>query len=271
MNDEKRHDKEPDFHLSKWYLDGVDDEGNVFIGYHATLWWKRLQLHYARAMSFRSEGAMEANTTLRKQNPPQLENSNCTWHPRALKTRGAWKGLLPPIRKTLLRSEDGEVYWQCHLPKARMEVESGGETLRDALGYAEELHLSVKPWRLPFGTLRWGRFLSSGDSVIWISWDGPAPLNLVFHNGVGIEQAVVSDTRIEWDGRNVVLAFSDTAVLLQGPVVSTALAAIPGIDTLFPGAVLNIRECKWRSKGMLTVRGVIKSTGWTIHEVVQWQ
>lgn len=39
------------FALSKWYLDCVSERGDVFIGYAASLSWKKIRLHQVAALS----------------------------------------------------------------------------------------------------------------------------------------------------------------------------------------------------------------------------
>ena len=270
MPAENAQNQPPEFQLSKWYLDAVDQRGDVFIGYQARLRWKRLRLHYASALRYRNGGELETATTLRKLAPPRWHDGALTWQPRLLQTRGTWKPMQAPITRTLLQSERGDIRWRCHYPKARAEVVFHGENLHDALGYAEELELTIKPWQLPFGELRWGRFLSPDACLVWISWDGQQALNLVYHNSRQVGPASITDTEVEWNGGSAVLAFSDTVVLRQGPLVSTALAAIPGVDALFPNVILRAYECKWRSRGRLRFAGARESMGWVIHEVVRW-
>ncbi|HYF95417.1 MAG TPA: hypothetical protein VD969_24665 [Symbiobacteriaceae bacterium] len=38
------------FHLSKWYLDCVAEDGSALIGYRARLRWRSLALEYAAAL-----------------------------------------------------------------------------------------------------------------------------------------------------------------------------------------------------------------------------
>ena len=63
----------------------------------------------------------------------------------------------PPIHRRLFESADGIVDWTCEMPRARTRI---GEVCGD--GYAEVLHMTVPPWKLPIDELRWGRFHGQG-------------------------------------------------------------------------------------------------------------
>jgi hypothetical protein len=58
--------------------------------------------------------------------------------------------------------------------------------------------------------------------------------------------------------------------LRSGRLGSTVLPHVPALGKLFPHSFFNVEERKWRSWGTLTTRDR-SSSGWVIHEVVQWQ
>jgi hypothetical protein len=62
----------------------------------------------------------------------------------------------------------------------------------------------------------------------------------------------------------------ENSVLREGALVKTALSMIPGINKLFPLRILQARECKWLSRGLLKQPDAEESRGWAIHEVVRW-
>ena len=70
------------------------------------------------------------------------------------------------------------VDWHCVLPRG--PVSAGAF---NGLGYAEHLRLTIPPWRLPIRTLRWGRFLSPRNSLVWIDWQGGFTSRTLFLNG----------------------------------------------------------------------------------------
>lgn len=261
------------FSLSKWYLDCVDTRGNVFIGYSAVLKWKKIRLNYANILDYNSDrGIQTATSLLRLPSPLFNHHSLIKWSPSRLKISGQWEGIDTPIQKILLNSDAGApLSWLCYQPKAKAEILLPGQQVRAGLGYAEKLEMSVKPWKLPLAELRWGRFLSESDTIVWINWQGEMPVNWVFYQGNPVSQAIVGDDFVSINRGEILLQFSDSLVLREGPLISTALSGIPGIRDLFPAKILNTYECKWRSKGTLIKPNRKTSQGWIIHEVVKWE
>jgi hypothetical protein len=120
------------FVLSKWYLDCVSDEGRVFIGYAATLRWRRFRLGYMSAIEREPGGGVAERSTLRGHREPELRGDTLLWRAPRLQLAARWTAASPaaaagparPLR--LLDSASGRVDWTCHLPHARATVEVGG-------------------------------------------------------------------------------------------------------------------------------------------------
>jgi hypothetical protein len=260
----------PDFSLRKWYLDCVADNGDTFIGYSAALRWKALTLHYSSITSSRRNSAASTNTSLRKSSFPRMSGRLIDWSSKALNLVGAWTPMSEPIQQTLYDSSEGMVTWSCVHPRSKADITFGGNRHIAGLGYAEYLELTVKPWQLPFSELRWGRFVSERDALVWIEWRGGAPLSVVFHNGKQIRDASISDEQIAIDQGRTVLSLTQRTELRKGVLISTALSEIPMISTFIPPRMLNTYECKWRSRGVLSTNGSSSSSGWAIHEVLRF-
>jgi len=115
--------------------------------------------------------------------------------------------------------------------------------------------------------LRWGRFVSSSDTLVWIDWLGPYTTRLAIHNGRERTLQSVSETELSLDGAT--LRMEEGLQLRAGRLGSTILPGVPGLKKLLPRSLFNIEEHKWRSRGILdTEHG--QSQGWVIHEVVHW-
>ena len=231
--------REP-FHFSKWYLDCVSAEGEAFLAYCAELRWRALRLHYASLLGHSS--------SLRQAPEPVWRDGVLEWDAPDLGVSGRWEALDPPIEATLL---DGDCQWQCLAPRARVDLRVGDRSVR-GLGYAEHLTMTVAPWNLEIDELRWGRFLSETDGLVWIELRGPKPANLRWHNGVPC-------------GEEVELALRDPVVLRDGALAETALAIVPNLLKMFPSRILGLCETKWRSRAALG-----GTEGWAIHEIVKW-
>jgi hypothetical protein len=143
--------------------------------------------------------------------------------------------------------------------------------LRDrcGLGYAEHLTMTVPPWKLPIQTLRWGRFTSASDWIVWIDWQGEFSRRIVYRNGKNAAPSVLEDDRIEFDD-GYRLRMDRSLTIREGALGTTALSAVPGIRKTFPARLLEIDECKWRSRGRLEKPGSPAVEGWAIHEIVTW-
>lgn len=243
----------PEFRLSKWYLDSVTDAGEVTIVYTGALAWGPLRLRLSSLL----EDAT-ARHSLRRQPEPALVGDLLRWRSPALQFEGQWRAQAAAIRETVYAGPHGVVDWHCLMPRAAATLNgrSGG-------GYAERLHMTAPPWALPLRTLRWGRFHSRHDWLVWIDWQGDFQQRIVYHNGVRVQAGHVGDERLELPGGGC-LRLDCALVLRQGP-----LAALPGVDNL-PARLLRVTECKWRSRGCLERPGKAAAPGWAIHEHVEW-
>jgi hypothetical protein len=260
----------PDFLLSKWYLDCVADNGDTFIGYSAALHWKTMALHYTNITTKVGNSKTQTKTSLTEKSFPNINKLTIDWSSKALNLMGTWTILSEPIQRKLYDSPEGGIEWSRLYPRAKADVFFGKKQHIVGLGYAEQIELTIKPWQLPITELRWGRFLSKLDTVVWIDWRGTMPLSLVFYNGRQVNNSVISDDQIIINGGDVILTLTEKTELRQGSLVSTVLSMIPGVTAIFPAKILQAHECKWRSRGSLKKDGSLCSTGWAIHEVVRF-
>jgi len=260
----------PSFVLSKWYFDCVADDGRTFIGYLAELRWKSLAIHYQSILLHPEKDGARTRSSLRRCRPPVVSRSRLTCKSPAFQIDGTWNALEPPIEATVLESDSGTIQWHCLRPRAAARVRIGKAQTISGLGYAEHVRLTIPPWRLPLQELRWGRFLSATDSLIWMDWRGPYSKRLVFHNGSAVLAGTITDQQVVLRDHEAVLDFESSCVVREGAVAKTALSIIPRVEKLFPMPVLGIRECKWKSRAVLRRSGMAVTNGWAIHEVVQW-
>jgi hypothetical protein len=94
------------------------------------------------------------------------------------------------------------IRWHCVCPNADATIRIGDDTVQ-GLGYAEHLTMTLKPWRLPFDELRWGRFLSAADTLIWIQWRGSMSRTWIWVDGAERQRAGVTEVSpiTKTDGR----------------------------------------------------------------------
>jgi hypothetical protein len=183
-----------------------------------------------------------------------------------LRVAGTWTATTAPFQHTVYQNACGSVFWNCLQPASSAHVTVGDRDLT-GLGYAECLTLTLPPWQLPMRQLRWGRFVSPQDSLVWIDWQGPYSTSLAVHNSLRCEVASISDSEIILN--DVKLHLDMALSLRSGRLGATILPGAPQLRKLLPHSLFNIDEKKWRSQGTLDTPDR-QSHGWAIHEVVDW-
>jgi hypothetical protein len=260
----------PAFELSKWYLDAVGDDGEVFVGYRAALRWRRLRASYSAALTGGADGSRTA-ASVTSGAEPVLRMGSLAWAAPAIGIEGTWTEDAPALLRTLYDSPDGSVVWACLFPRARAGVRIGSREVR-GFGYAERLEMTLPPWKLPLDTLRWGRFLSPDRWVVWIDWQAPERSRTwVFVDGIEAREAEVSDEEISFEGGRIRLP-SEGRLSLRAGRVSDLLRELPLslLVRLFRRARA-MHETKWRTRGVLECGGAPAVEGWAIHEVVRFR
>jgi len=253
----------PAFRLSKWYLDSVDDAGDVTILYTGTARWGAVHLNYSSVIESNG-GRVTGRQSLRRAAEPRIEGESLRWCCRALAVDGSWTAAAGDLRAIVFESAAGSIEWQCLMPRALSRINEHG-----GLGYVEHLAMSIAPWKLPLRTLRWGRFGSEAGWIVWIDWRGESSRTLLYRDNRPAEARAVSDSAIEFaDGSRLTLDRSLT--IREGPLGSTVFRAIPGVRNSAPARLMRISEHKWRSGARLESPGQPPVTGWAIHEKVVW-
>lgn len=251
------------FSLRKWYLDCVSDEGEVVIAYQAELRFKSVALHFASLLHQQGQQPARVRSTLRRCAVPAATGATLLWEAPALEVAGAWQGLAPAFATTLFEDAGRTVQWRCEQPRSRASIRLPSGRAVEGFGYAEQLAMTVPPWRLPIDKLRWGRFAAARTGLVWIEWQGPHPLRVALLDGVPVELGSAGEDRV--DAGPSSLSLSAPTVLRSGRIGQTALSGIAGLRQSFPLRILRLEETKWRSRGTLG-----SDEGWAIHEVVRW-
>jgi hypothetical protein len=261
-----------EFGLSKWYLDCVADDGEAVVVYVAELRWRALSIGYSSVLGWRA-GETRVRTSARTSGPPSVHDDSVVCSSESLGFHGTWRSQSTRLTRTILDSDHGRLEWDCLQPRASVSLHVDGRTI-EGLGYVEHVRMSVPPWRMPFDTLHWGRFLEASArgvaaAIVWIDLRGSCPARYVFVNGVEQEVRDLSDSEIALANGDV-LRLDRRDVLREGALGQTVLSAIPRLARAVPGRILGLHETKWRSRGALGRADGRTSTGWAIHEVVRW-
>ena len=252
------------FSLQKWYLDCVTDDGELIILYCAELTWRKLRLHLNSVLS----GSQNQVTTHSSISRFQIasEPQRITVNLPRLRVSGVWQSQGSPYERLVFESDAGSLTWHCLQPSSTVRVTLRGREIK-GLGYAERISLSIPPWSLPLRELRWGRFVSSQDSLAWVDWNGDYSTRFAIHNSREVELLAVSETEVSTPLAK--LQISPGMTLRSGSLRATLLPGVPVLQKLLPGALFNVEEHKFLSRGILAAPGP-QSTGWVIHEVVHW-
>lgn len=254
----------PPFFLKKWYLDCIDDAGDAAILYCAETRWCGLHLNYCSIVSMVGEVAT-SRTSLRCFHIYEGDREIGVKLP-GLKVIGKWNAGSAPVQQTVYENSTGYVHWNCIQPRSFARIRIGDRELV-GLGYVECLTLTLEPWQLPMRELRWGRFVSPRDALVWIDWQGPYSTSFAFHNERKLDIHGVSESELVAGGAT--LRMKDSTPIRLGRLRETVLPGAPALGRIFPHSIFNVEECKWRSRGVLDV-GDRRAEGWVIHEVVRW-
>lgn len=256
----------PAFYLSKWYFDLISKEGKVFIGYSANLQWKSFTFSYSSFL-IHSNGKTKSKVTWRNQPSPYIENNSIVWRSPNLNVETNWIAANNSVCKNLLSSDIGYINWDCICPKCEGIVKIENENIF-GLGYVEHLEMTIMPWHLPFNELRWGRFISDNNYLVWIDWRGERNDKWIFSNNGQLNNCNITDEVVS--SPDLTLQLTKVATLREGSLLSTAFNRTPKYFSIFPKHIFKSYECKWLSKGILTDNNCVEE-GWSIHEVVRWK
>lgn len=260
----------PAFELSKWYADCISEQGEAAIIYHAKLRWRAVTIHYASMLKHGVNSPTDARFSLLQRGEPTVLGDTIRWNSPELQAEGTWSEAGESQQNLLFEGEGGSLDWNCIAPRAKARIKINSEPTLHGWGYVEHLRLSLPPWRLPIRRLRWGRFVNAADALVWIDWSGPYNKQVVYLNGAAVSTSVISDDEVVVGQGEAVLSLESKSVIRDGRLGSTALSVLPHLERLFPDSILNIRECKWLSGAVLRRPGLPDSTGFAIHEVVEW-
>ncbi len=259
------------FYLDKWYLDLITEEGEAMIFYVAKLKWHGFESHYTSWLNFDSVKGTSNNSRLTQVKFPVLKDNSLTWTDTRFGISGQWESLASPIRSRLFESDEGYLDWNCHQPASRVHLKIGERNIH-ANGYAEQLILTIPPWKLNLEKLQWGRYGLPGQNLVWIQWKADETNKWIWQNGAQINECEIADEAIGLPQTGEKL-FLDRCVVLESEkkvmsLVARLISHFPGIDKSMTFKFLMANETKWLSRTKLEKDGEIINLGWAIHELV---
>jgi hypothetical protein len=261
------------FYLNKWFLDCVSDEGEVMIFYAAILKWRGWEVPYTSMLYYDQETGLTHRSRFHKIHLPEKNDRLLYWNDLRFGVAGKWEALVSPLYTRIFESEEGYVDWNCFQPASNVHLKiKDRET--NGKGYAEQLVLTVEPWKLPMKELRWGRYGSLEDHMVWIELKDERVQQWVWYNGEKIDNANIGDDQITIPVKGISLVL-DKIVVLESEkkiqqVVRNLLRYLPGFNSSMPLQFLMADEVKWFDRGILQKEGKTDSKGWAIHEFVNF-
>lgn len=266
--------KHENFRLNKWYLDFVGENGEAMIFYAAKLTWHGMSVKYTSWLSHNLDTGVVLKSRFRKVQMPVLDGELITWKDLGFGVSGAWRASSPMIQARLFDSEEGYLEWECYQPASKVNLIINGKTL-SGVGYAEQLTLTAPPWKIPMDELRWGRFVSDSNNLVWIELRKSDKKQWLWLNGEKIDSCLIEDDSIVIPGSNLMLIL-DRKVILESEkkiqsVVGNIIRYLPNFHKSIPLGFLMADETKWLSKGELQSEGKVLSIGMTIHELVNFK
>ena len=272
--EEKKHLSGGNFHLSKWFLDFIGENGEAMIFYAAKLTWYGWSTTYTSWLSYDATSGVRLKSRFRNIQVPQIKDNLITWEDTKFGLSGIWKSLAEMIEARIFDSDEGYLDWKCYQPASKVKLKINDRVL-EGRGYAEQLVLTVPPWKIPMNELRWGRFGSDENNLVWIELREKEKQQWLWLNGDKIESCIIDDDQVSLLDMDLVLHL-DREVVLESEkkifsVVEKLIRYIPGFNKVMPINFLMADETKWLSKGQLQTPDKTLSNGMAIHELVNFK
>jgi hypothetical protein len=262
------------FHLQKWYLDFVSESQEVMIFYAARLQWLGYSVTYTSWLKASNNRQPILRQYFRNVQMPVQIDDGIKWSDKRFDISGTWTSRECGIQARIIDMPEGFLDWNCLQPKADVVLTIDGKRLCGN-GYAEQLILTVPPWKIPMQSLRWGRFLSSESNWVWIQVQLQEGLQQwLWCNAEPMNAMEISDEHIWVPQGQLQLTLQPQLVLESEKkihhVVNKIIRYIPGFNKAIPVQFLMADESKWFSHGELSANGLVEK-GSAIHEFVNFQ
>jgi hypothetical protein len=262
------------FYLSKWFLDFVSKEGAAMIFYSAKLKWNSWSAAYTSWLQHYPQSGINFKFRFTNVQTPYIKDNTIGWNDSRFGISGTWKASADMIQARIYDSAEGFLDWKCYQPASEVQLVVNGNIMKGT-GYTEQLILTALPWKIPMDELRWGRFGSEENNMVWIEIKEKEKRRWLWLNGEKIGDCIIEDGQIRLPEKELVLNL-DQSVILESEkkiftIVEKLLRYIPGFNKVMPLNFLMADEFKWLSNGQLKEDKKTLSTGIAIHELVNFK
>ncbi|MEI6140778.1 MAG: hypothetical protein WCP85_16025 [Mariniphaga sp.] len=275
MNTEKtKYKPEGKFHLDKWFLDFVGENGECMIFYSAKLTWHGWSATYTSWLNYDAASGVRLKSRFGNAQFPTMAENQIAWTDKKFGISGTWEPLAENIQARIFESDEGFLDWECFQPASNVKLKVLDKVL-EGKGYAEKLTLTVPPWKVPMDELRWGHFNSDENNMVWIELKEKEKQQWLWLNGELFENCTIEDDRLSIPEKDMVLNL-DRSVVLESEkkifsLMGKIIRYIPGFNKVVPTGFLMADETKWFSKGLLQSNNKPLGSGFAIHEFVNFK
>jgi len=262
------------FFLDKWFLDFISDSGELMIFYAAKLTWYGVSVSYSSWLSYNPDSGVQFKSRLGKLQLPVTNNGKIIWEDKKFGISGTWESKGKSIQARILESGEGYLNWQCHQPNSKVTLKIGALNF-EGKGYAEQLTLTVLPWKVPMDELRWGHYCSDKNDLVWIEMRDEGRRQWVWMNGEEIKDCLIEDNYLSMPEKGIFLNLDRIAVLESEKkiysVVGNLVRYLPGLNKAVPYQFLMADEFKWLNRGTLQEKSGNLSHGMAVNERVNFK
>lgn len=261
------------FHLNKWYLDFTGEDGEAMIFYSAKLSLYRWSADYTSWLDYNPVSGVTLKSRFRDVPTPRLLNHEIAFDDGSESITGIWNARAEKIRLRIFESAEGFLDWICCQPASAVTIRLPDRTLTGS-GYAEQIIMTVPPWKVHMNGLLWGRFVSDEYSLVWLSLGKDEMKNWLWLNGERKGGCLVENDFIRIPGMNLELTMDRGATLESGmkilSVVARTIRFVPILHKVIPFRFLTAGGNKWLSRSELRMNGNVVAAGMSIHEFVNF-
>lgn len=260
------------FHLDKWYLDFIDENGDCMIFYSAKLTWRMISVTYASHIDY-SDDQVKVRSFFRNNDLPHKNGNLITLSNKKLNVTGTWESRATPINARIFESGKGYLDWKCYQPASKVNLKINGKNIAGK-GYAEQLILTAPPWKIPMKNLKWGRFSNKNTVMVWIELLEREKKQWIWLNGESLNSCNIDDRSIITEDNGLQLKLNRVGEIESGKkiytVVKDLIQFLPGFGKVIPLNFLMADNYKWLSKAELYRDGKPSESGYAIHENVNF-
>lgn len=255
------------FHLTKHYFDAIDTAGNTAILYAGTLRIFFIKIPFSSCILCNANADVHETGVLKKAETTL--NGRISFAQKRINIDASWEPIDMPISEKLHTLSNKNLVWHCHTPKAIAHININEKKI-EGLGYCETIQLPFFPWKLNIDQLKWGRFLSEKNTIIWIEWVGRTALKKIYRNGQVCTDVEIGENGLTFRNENLRLIFGKKQTIRNNPLASIA-ERHPILKLIFRKSFLQSREVKYKSASTLVENDEIIDEGWSLFEIVNWK